>query len=191
MNKKPKTIAYRRKREGKTNYRKRIKLLTAPNPRAVIRGSNNNIIVQIISYDEKGDKIMASASSKELQKKYQLKSHGGNIPTAYLTGILCGKKAAQKKIKEAVADIGLNISVKSSRLYAAIKGLNEAGLKVSCSEEIMPSPERTIGKDIEDYAKKLKVDKAAYEKQFSAYLKKGLNPEELSKHIIEIKNKIG
>lgn len=190
MKRKPKTIKFRRKREGKTNYTKRIKLLKSPNPRAVIRGSLSNMTVQIITYNEKGDKVLASASSKELQKTYGLKAHRGNIPSAYLTGLLCGKKAKENKVKIVVTDIGMNVSVKGSKLYAAIKGLKEAGIEINCTEEVMPSEERIMGKDIENYAKQLKENKEAYEKQFSSYLKNGLNPEELSKNVEEVKNKI-
>ena len=88
------TVKYRRKREGKTNYKKRLGYLKSENPRLVIRKSLNNVNVQIIAFQSKGDKILASGHSKELQK-YGWKNIRSNLPTAYLTGLLAGKKASE------------------------------------------------------------------------------------------------
>ena len=46
------------------------------------------------------------------------------------------------------------------------------------------------GKIISDYASKLSENKEAYEKQFSSYLKNKIKPEDLPKHIEEVKSKI-
>jgi len=59
----------RRRREGKTDYRKRLRLLKSRKTRIVVRNSLKNICVQFVGYDEVGDKILASAISKELIKK--------------------------------------------------------------------------------------------------------------------------
>ena len=40
------TVKFRRKREGKTDYKKRIKYISSGKTRIVIRVSNNNIKVQ-------------------------------------------------------------------------------------------------------------------------------------------------
>ena len=63
-------IKPRRRREGKTDYRKRLALLKSRTIRIVIRKSINNTTIQFVKYDEKGDNIVASATSKELIKKY-------------------------------------------------------------------------------------------------------------------------
>jgi large subunit ribosomal protein L18 len=47
----------RRQREGRTNYRKRLKLLRSGKVRAVVRKSIKNTQIQLIEYKEKGDII--------------------------------------------------------------------------------------------------------------------------------------
>jgi len=131
------TIAFRRKREGKTDYRKRLKLLVSEKPRIVIRRSLNNIIVQIVEYNGDGDKVIAGVSSRALLK-FGFKGHRGNKKAAYLSGLLAGKKASEKGVKECIADIGIVRSTKGSRIYAAVKGIIDSGLSIKCSEEALP-----------------------------------------------------
>ena len=98
--------------------------------------------------------FLALLSSNEL-KKQGWDSNKNNTPSAYLVGLIAGKKALSKKIKEAVLDIGLNNSVKGSKLYAAVKGARDAGVQISCSEKVFPKEERICGKHIEEYGKKI------------------------------------
>lgn len=186
MKKYTKFLPKRRKMEGKTDYNKRLRLLKSDKPRLVIRRSLNNILIQIVSYTPKGDKSMTSVSSKQLEK-LGWKAHRGNIPAAYLTGLLCGTKV-KGKIKELIPDLGIYRLTKGSTIYAALKGIIDAGIAVPHSEEIFPSEDKIQGKDIEKYAKMISKDK--YAKQFSKYLKTGVKPEELSLHFNEVKNKI-
>jgi large subunit ribosomal protein L18 len=184
-----KRLQYKRKREGRTNYRKRLRFLLSRTPRAVVRRSLNNFTVQIIKYETKGDKIVAASSSKALVK-YGWKGHKGNMPAAYLTGLIAGKKAIAGKTKEAILDIGLQTPARQSVLYAALKGLLDAGMKIAHSTEVLPTEDAIQGKKIEEYAKKLKQDEAKYKKQFSSYIKNNIKPEELTKHFSEVKQKI-
>jgi large subunit ribosomal protein L18 len=191
MRKRIKILPLKRKRKGKTNYRKRLKLLVSNKLRFVVRKSLKNILLQIIEYNEKGDKILVSASSKELEKLFNWKVNRGNIVSAYLTGCLLGKKAVKKNISEVILDIGLYHNKKKSRIYAAVKGISDAGIKIPYSEEVIPPKERIKGKHIENYAKLLKnKDESAYKKYFSAYLKNGINPEDISKIFEDTKKMI-
>ncbi len=182
------TIPFRRKREGKTNYRKRLALLKSGKHRLVIRRLLGTIVCQLVDYHPDGDKVLFAVSSRDL-RKLGWKGHAANTPSAYLTGLLLGKKAVAGGIKSAILDIGLHNSMKGSRIYAALKGVLDAGLNVPSSEDSLPSDERVSGKHIEDYAKKLKGS-PAYEKQFSLYIKAGLKPEELSSSFEDVKKKI-
>lgn len=137
-------VPFRRKREGKTDYKKRMKLLASKKPRLVVRKSLKNFSAQIIEYDPKGDKVVVSAHSRELIK-LGWKGYRRNVPAAYLVGLLCGAKAKAKGIKEAVLDIGLYPSVKGSVLYAALKGVLDAGIEVPHDESVLPPEERLIG----------------------------------------------
>ena len=105
--------------------------------------------MQVISHGMKGDITEASAVSKELKKRgwnYSAK----NLPSAYLTGMLCGLRAKKKGIKEAVADIGLNSPVHGSRIFSAVKGAIDAGLEINVGEEALPKEERVTGKHIKE-----------------------------------------
>lgn len=141
---------FKRKRLGKTNYRKRLKLLLANKPRLVVRKSLKNIFAQIIKYDEKGDKVVVSAHSSEL-KKYGYSGSKGNIPSAYLVGLLVGSKSKNKNVNELVLDIGLQNSVRGSRVYSVLKGCVDSGLNVPHSKDILPTLDRIKGKHIKDF----------------------------------------
>ena len=152
MKEKRKVIPFRRKREGKTNYKKRIAFLTSGIPRLVIRKSLKNVTAQIISYEPKGDKVLTCSSSNEL-RKIGWKNAGCNMPTAYLVGFLVGKKATEKKIHEAIADFGLNKPTSDSVYSSALKGAIDAGLNVPHDVAILPKAERVQGKHIAEYRK--------------------------------------
>jgi large subunit ribosomal protein L18 len=182
------TVAYRRKREGKTDYKKRIKMLSGNRPRLVVRKSLKHISLQLIEYHQTGDKIIASAHSQEL-KKHGWKAGTGNTSAAYLTGMLLAKKA-KKKI-DCVLDIGQYTSVKGCILYAAAAGAAEGGLQVPFAKEIAPSMNRIRGEQVAAYAKLLKANKDKYQKQFSAYVKANFDPETLPSHFDQVKKTIG
>ena len=188
-NQNTRTVPLRRKREGKTNYKKRIALLKGGKPRLVVRKTMKNIYAQIIEFTPKGDRVLVSASSAELEKK-GWKLSRSNLPAAYLVGYLLGKKENTKKIGETVIDFGLQTTVAKSKLYAVLKGAVDAGLKISHSDEVMPDEERIKGAHIEKYAKELKSDDARFKKQFSKYIKNNINPEQATKYFEEMKNKL-
>jgi large subunit ribosomal protein L18 len=54
-------------------------------------------------------------------------------------------------ISEGIADIGLHASTKGNRIYAAVKGVVDAGVDVPHSPEIFPAEERISGKHIKEY----------------------------------------
>lgn len=140
-------MPFRRRREGKTNYAKRLRLLRSGKPRLVVRKSLKYLRAQIVEYDEVGDKTIVSANSKEL-KKFGWNFSCKNTPAAYLTGLLIGKRALASKVNSAVLDTGLYDSTKGSKLYALAKGAIDAGLNVPYSEDIFPSEERIKGAHI-------------------------------------------
>jgi len=142
-------VPFRRRREGRTDYRYRARLLRAGVPRAVVRLSNKHASIQFIDYDPIGDKVVASAHSNDL-KDFGWTSATGNIPTAYLTGYLAGKRAQEKGIDEAVLDIGLKVPSKGATCFAALKGLVDSGLYVPHGEEVVPSEDRLVGEHIGD-----------------------------------------
>lgn len=136
-----KSIQFKRKREKKTNYQKRLLLVKSRLPRIAIRVSNKNIYVQLIEYSESGDKVITGTSSKALEK-IGWKYSRTNTPAAYLTGLLFAK---QIKIKKAILDIGLQKNQHKGRIYAALKGVIDGGINIPHKEGIFPSEERLLG----------------------------------------------
>lgn len=151
--------------------------------RLVIRKSLNNMTTQIVEYNAKGDKIVLCAHSSEL-RKFGWNVNKGNIPSAYLTGLLLGVKAKKKGVNDAILDIGLQKV--GQRIYAALKGAVDAGLNVPHSKEILPNEGRIKGQHISEYASKV----SEKEKIFSNYLKNNSDPTQLTKIFEETKNKI-
>ena len=187
--KKPRTLQFRRKKEGKTNYKKRLTLLMSGKNRLVIRKALNNLTLQIIEYSPDGDLVLFSSNSKELIK-YGWKAHRGNVPAAYLTGLLLGQKA-KDKIKDCIIDIGLYPSKKGARIYAALKGVIDSGIKIKCAEKVFPKEERIFGKHIENYALSMqKENKEKYGKVFSIYLKNNVDPTKITEHFEKSKKSI-
>jgi large subunit ribosomal protein L18 len=138
------TVKVKRKIQGKTDYKLRLSLLKSGKNRLVIRKSLKNILLQIVKSENSKDKIILSSHSRELRKfgwSYSL----SNTPSSYLTGFLLGKKALKNNIKEGILDIGLQKSVINSRLYAALKGCIDAGLKIPHNPDIFPKEERIKG----------------------------------------------
>jgi large subunit ribosomal protein L18 len=172
-------MPHMRRLDKKTDYAKRLKMVKSGLPRATVRKSLENITVQLIKFEESGDKVLASASSKHLAA-YGWKAPNGNIPAAYLTGLLAGLNAKKAGVTEAVLDAGLKKSTKGSRIYAAMKGLLDAGIKIAHDAAILPDEKRISGAHIAAYA-------AAGGKGFSKY---GISPAELPRHFAEVKAKI-
>ena len=183
------TVKFRRKRERKTDYKKRLKYIASGNPRIVIRSSNNNIKIQAIKFNETGDVVLNTINSTDL-KKFGWKLPMGNIPSAYLTGLLFGNKI-KSEISGGVIDVGLKSIRKNTKLSAVIAGIIDSGVKVPCNSEIFPSPERLNGTLISEYSKKLKeLDEKKQKLQFSKYLKINVDPEELPVLFEKMKKKL-
>ena len=183
-------VPFRRRREGKTNYRTRRALVLSKVPRLVVRLSLKHAIVQIIEAEAIGDKVIVSAHSRELAKTYGWLGNCGNIPAAYLTGLLCGFKALANGVETAFLDIGLHIPSKGTRVFAAMKGVVDAGIEVPHSEDILPDEGRIIGQHIAAYGSQLASEPEVYQQRFSASIKRGSRPEGLSEHFSEVKDKI-
>ncbi len=135
----------RRLREKKTNYRRRASMLIGKRDFITVKTSNENTLVQIHKPEISGDKVIASAHSRFLLKKGWNGSRK-NIPAAYLTGYLAGKKALLKGGKDAILYSGADRY--TSRMAAALKGVVDAGLQVPAGPESFPADERIKGEHL-------------------------------------------
>lgn len=183
-----KELKFRRRRESKTNYAKRLALVKGNLYRVVVRHSNRRITGQVVDYDEKGDIVRYTADSTELIKMgWPSRS---NRPTAYLTGMLLGSKISKEDMeREFILDIGLSAPVLNSIPFVFAKGCIDGGMKIRGNLEI---DEKFYNASLTaNYAKELKEkDGKAYEKQFATYIKSKVAVDSMPKLFIEAKEKI-
>jgi large subunit ribosomal protein L18 len=183
-------VQFRRKREGKTDYRRRLKLLRSGMPRLVARVSSEHVHAQVSKASPVGDITLASAHSKQLAK-YGWKGGTCNLPSAYLVGLLCGHRAVRANVTECILDIGIHKPVRGSRVFAVLKGAADAGVRISHGEGVLPGEERISGTHIARYAGELRERAPeAHRARFSGYLSRGLSPERLPEHFREVKQNI-
>jgi len=142
-------VAFRRRREYRTDYYARKRLLASRETRAVVRRSNKNITVQFVDFTMEGDVIIAAASTREL-KNMGWEHSCSSIPAAYLVGYLAGKRAIKAEMEYAVLDIGMQIPKHGGVLFAVVKGMTDAGLEVPHGEDVIPAEDRINGKHIND-----------------------------------------
>lgn len=142
-------VPRRRRREGRTDYKKRLSLLKSGKTRAVVRKQANNTIVQFVDYDPDGDIVRTQATAHELDS-LGWESHTGNLPAAYLTGYLAGTRASEDGIEEAVLDIGRHVPEGGSAVFSALQGVLDAGIEVPHGEEILPEEDRHLGAHIDE-----------------------------------------
>ncbi|MEI8364024.1 MAG: 50S ribosomal protein L18 [archaeon] len=145
------SVEFRRRREQKTNYSKRLAMLKSEKHRFVIRISNKLVRAQIIEYRKDGDVTILSNNSNDLKKvgwKHSLK----NTPAIYLTSLLLCSNAKKKGIKEVVFDIGRNVK-SGNKIFAGLKAIVDFGLDVPYSEEAFPSDDRIKGEEITKHLK--------------------------------------
>merc|ERR1712205_2890 len=95
-------VKYKRRREGKTDYYARKRLVSqdknkfaTPKYRFVVRFTNKDIICQVISSKIKGDITHAAAYAHELPR-YGLKVGLTNYSAAYCVGLLCARRLLKK-----------------------------------------------------------------------------------------------
>ncbi len=147
----------RRRKEHKTDYLKRIKLLKSGSPRVVFKKTNKYIIAQYIKSKEAQDKIEIGVNSKILLKygwPEDFKGSFKSIPASYLIGLLIGKKILEKKLEKPVVDFGMTRVLHKNRAFAFLKGLKDSGIKVECKEEFFPNEDRIKGKHLKkDFSK--------------------------------------
>ncbi len=139
----------RRRQECKTNYTKRLILLKGNKPRLVVRKTNKYLILQVIESSHAQDKVIASVNTKELLKNGWPKEKAGslkNLSAAYLGGLLLGKRASEKLKSSVILDTGLIPNTKGSRIYAAVKGFADAGIKIPFDEKVMFTEEQIAEK---------------------------------------------
>ncbi|XP_027335512.1 60S ribosomal protein L5 isoform X2 [Abrus precatorius] len=157
-------VKFKRRREGKTDYRARIRLINqdknkynTPKYRYV---TNKDITAQIVSASIAGDIVLAAAYSHELPR-YGLKVGLTNYAAAYCTGLLLARRvlkmlemdeeyegnveatgedfsvepAETRRPFRALLDVGLIKTTTGNRVFGALKGALDGGLDIPHSEK--------------------------------------------------------
>ncbi|KAI8374634.1 uncharacterized protein BYT42DRAFT_577077 [Radiomyces spectabilis] len=95
-------VKYRRRREGKTDYYARKRLVVqaknkynSPKYRLVVRFTNKDIICQIVYAKLQGDFVLSAAYAHELPR-YGIKGGLTNWAAAYATGLLLARRTLAK-----------------------------------------------------------------------------------------------
>jgi len=165
-------VAPRRRRQCKTDYGARRKLVKTPKNkytvvkyRLVVRQTCSKVIVQFISTNLDGDKVLAQANSTELSR-YGIKTGLKNQAAHYACGLLAGRRflahfgvqdsfTANDTFKgpneqmtdraslEAVLDIGIITVTRGRKVFSAMKGALDAGVNVPHSEHNYPGYDET------------------------------------------------
>lgn len=95
-------VKYRRRREGKTDYGARRRMVkqdknkyNTPKFRLVARITNKRILVQVVFSTIQGDKVLTQASSPELEK-FGVPVGYTNYAACYATGLLIARRTLEK-----------------------------------------------------------------------------------------------
>jgi len=215
-------VKYRRRREGKTDYQARKRLVVqeknkynTPKYRLVVRFTSKDIIAQIVHAEITGDKVTTAAYAHELPH-FGNKVGLTNYSAAYCVGLLLARRHLKKwkldgiyeGVKDVngemytvekkdgqpgpfrcVLDVGLKRTTTGSKVFAALKGAVDGGLDIPHSEtrfygydaetkkyNAAGHRDRIMGKHVSEYMKSLKeADDESYKRQFSAFLKAGID----------------
>jgi large subunit ribosomal protein L18 len=172
------TVPFRRKRKGKTNYRKRFSVLKSGKPRIFLKIGSKDAVAQVIDYKEDGDEVVISSRASELKDKGWFFTNP-NIPTCYLFGYYFGKLCEKNKIKSVIFDTGVVKPKHGGRYFAFAKGIVDSGIEIPVEEAAFPSEERIKGEHIAKYTAALK-EKGELSKKYSVFINKAHNPEKIS-----------
>ncbi|KAH7670870.1 Ribosomal protein L5 eukaryotic/L18 archaeal protein [Dioscorea alata] len=132
-------VKFKRRRQGKTDYRARIRLINqdknkynTPKYRFVVRFTNKDIIAQIVSASIAGDMILASAYAHELPR-YGLEVGLTNYAAAYCTGLLLARRVLKmlemdEEYQGNVEATGEDFSVEPAESRRPFRALLDVGL---------------------------------------------------------------
>ncbi|KAL2935864.1 60S ribosomal protein L5 [Bienertia sinuspersici] len=132
-------VKFRRRREGKTDYRARNRLINqdknkynTPKYRLCVRFTNKDVVAQIISASITGDSVLASAYAHELPR-YGLEVGLTNYAAAYCTGLLLARRVLKlldldQEYEGNVEATGEDFSVEPAETRRPFRALLDVGL---------------------------------------------------------------
>jgi len=138
-------VKYRRRREGKTDYRARRKMVRQDKNkynnrkyRLVVRFTNKKVVCQIMYATIRGDMVVEQATSTELAKFGVPVGHK-NYAAAYCTGLLVARRALKKfgmdeafKGKEEIDGEDYHVEEEEEGDQRPLKVILDVGLQTTC-----------------------------------------------------------
>merc|ERR1711871_355348 len=198
-------VKYRRRREGKTDYYARKRLVAqdknkynSPKYRFVVRFSNKDITCQVMSSKIAGDVTHTAAYAHELER-YGLPVGHTNYAAAYCTGLLCARRLLQKYGLDKTFEGNVEVDAEFDEWYihneededgpAAFHG----GLEIPHSEkkffgydpeskeyDAEEHKERIFGGHVRDYMESMEQDDPdKYAAHFKRFIDAGIGPDDL------------
>ena len=144
-------LRFKRRRSGRTDYRRRLRMLRGGAPRAVVRVSNPQVTCQLVEFGMGGDSIVASVNGNTLVKHgWPAGASRKSVPACYIAGYALAKSAIAAGHDSAILDIGLASSSPGGRVFAALRGMVDAGLDVPHGADVLPDDDRVNGTLIDD-----------------------------------------
>jgi len=138
-------VKYRRRREGKTDYRARRKMVRQDKNkynnrkyRLVVRFTNRKVVCQIMYATIRGDMVVEQAQSTELTKFGVPVGHK-NYAAAYCTGLLVARRVLKKfgmdetfKGKEEIDGDDYHVEEEEEGDQRPLKVILDVGLQTTC-----------------------------------------------------------
>ncbi|GMY32811.1 60S ribosomal protein L5 [Fagus crenata] len=196
-------VKFKRRREGKTDYRARIRLINqdknkynTPKYRFVVRFTNKDITAQIISASIAGDLVLAAAYSHELPR-YGLGVGLTNYAAAYCTGLLLARRVLKTlemddEYEGNVEATGEDFSVEPAETRRPFRALLDVGLiKTTTGNRVFGAlKDKNLNADVHRkyiygghvaaYMRTLTEDEPEkYQSHFSEYIKKGVDADSI------------
>ncbi|KAL3952971.1 hypothetical protein ACCO45_012914, partial [Purpureocillium lilacinum] len=206
---------YKRRQQGKTDYYARKRLITqaknkynAPKYRLVVRFTNKDIIMQIVTSEITGDKVFASAYAHELkglrhhprpdQLGRRLRHRSAHRPPCPeqarpRQGLRRRDRRRRAPPFKAFLDVGLARTSTGARVFGAMKGASDGGILVPHSEKRFPGYDMETkeldaetlrkyiyGGHVAEYMETLADDdEERYQSQFQKYIDDDMEAEGL------------
>nr|GEZ87143.1 60S ribosomal protein L5-like [Tanacetum cinerariifolium] len=190
-------VKFKRRREGKTDYRARVRLINqdknkynTPKYRYVVRFTNKDIVAQVISATIAGDFVLASAYAHELPQ-YGLKVGLTNYSAAYCTGLLLARRVLKKlemdeEYQGNIEATGEDFSVEPAESRRPFRALLDVGLlRTTTGNRVFGALKGALDGvhlcgHVAAYMKALIEDEPEkYQTHFSEYIKAGVEPDNM------------
>merc|ERR1711977_580499 len=171
-------VKYKRRREGKTDYYARKRLVcqdknkfATPKYRFVVRFTNKDIICQVISSKIKGDITHCAAYAHELPK-YGLKVGLTNYSAAYCVGLLCARRLLKKYNLDGNFEGTAEVTAEYEDSYVHGYDADEKEYDAAAHRE------RILGGHVSSYMESLEEEQPEeYQTKFSRFIKAGVSAD--------------